>query len=144
MFRRAQPGIDLSRPDPPVARASPQGLVGMICRALTYQAAEERDEGEEHDKGDGQVKDQSLHAAASFKDRTRTAAAKSATQARATRLEQDKEDDGYREYYLYDANCWKPGSQDIILTFELPYHLPGQIIAYSLPNVESSARLLRV
>ncbi len=79
---------------------------------LADQGTGQRDCREKDHKHNRDVEDQFLNASACFKGGTGIGRSKSATQTGSAHLEQNKEDDGYTQDNLDDANRRKPLLQD--------------------------------
>ena len=62
----------------------------------------------EHHEDDGDIENQTLHAASCLEDRSRAAATKGTAKSRPTHLQENKADHDEAENDLYDSNCWKP------------------------------------
>src|SRR5579859_4590168 len=94
--------------DSDVRRGGSDLLPWIHTPCLAKQSAQDGNGGKQDHKDDGDIEDQSLYAAPSLEDSAGAIAAERASQSSPTHLEQDEEDDDDAQYYLNNANCWKP------------------------------------
>ncbi len=100
---------------PPVLSSSTSSTQQLQAASQTgeflfQRHTDDRNGAKEDDEDDGDIEDQALYAAARLKDRS-ACAAEGAAQTGASRLQQDKNDDGYGQNNLHCLQCRKPVRQ---------------------------------